>query len=113
MQCENHTEACAQITIVRDSSKDTQTRQIVVYLDGENKGELLFGYTLTFAVTPGAHTLRVDNTWKHEDVQVELRSGDHLRFRAASAASQFSWFLLGFLGFGPYNVSIERIPPSP
>jgi hypothetical protein len=113
MPSENQTEASAQIIIVRDSPKDTQTRQIVVYLDGENKGELLFGYSMTLAVAPGAHTLRVDNTWKHQDVQVEIRPGENVQFRTASAASQFSWFLLGFLGFGPYEVSIERVAASP
>ena len=103
----------AQITVVRDSPKDTQTRQIIVYLDGENKGELMFGYSVTLEVTPGAHTLRVDNTWNHQDLQLEVRSGDRLQFRATSAASQFSWFLLGFLGFGPHRVSLEPVPPAP
>ena len=101
-----------QIRIVRDSQKDTQTRQIVVYLDGENKGELMFGFSMTLEVGAGAHTLRVDNTWNHQDVQLDIRSGDRLEFRATSAASQFSWFLLGFLGFGPYHVSIEPVPPT-
>jgi len=113
MPCENDTAACAEITIVRDSPKDTQTRQIVVYLDGENKGELMFGFSMTLIIAPGAHTLRVDNTWRHQDVQLELHPGDHVKFRAANAASQLSWFLLGFLGFGPYHVSIESVPPSP
>jgi hypothetical protein len=102
-----------QITIVRDSPKDTQTRQIVVYLDGENKGELMFGFSMTLEVAPGAHTLRVDNTWNRQEVQLDIRAGDRLQFRATSAASQFSWFLLGFLGFGPYHVSLEAVPPTP
>jgi len=105
--------ASAQITIVRDSPKDTQTRQIVVYLDGENKGELMFGYFMTLEVIPGAHTLRVANTWNRREIQLEIRSGDKLQFRATSAASQFSWFLLGFLGFGPHRVSLDPVPPAP
>jgi|SRR5215470_10072907 len=100
----------AQITIVRDSSEDTQTRQIVVYLDGQNQGELMFGDSITLDLVPGAHTLRVDNTWNRQDLKLDLRAGEHLQFRTRSSATKFSWFLLGFLGAGPMRVSIEPLP---
>lgn len=102
--------AVAQITIVRNSSEDTQTRQIVVYVDGENQGELMYGDSMTVPVTPGAHTIRVDNTWNYQELRVETRTGDQLKFLTKSVAGKFSWFLLGFLGFGPINVSIEPLP---
>jgi len=102
--------AGGQVTIVRNSSDDTQTRQIVIYLDRERKGELMFGDSMTFELTPGAHTLRVDNTWNRQDLSFELRAGDHLQFQTKSTASKFSWFLLGFLGAGPMHVFIEPLP---
>ena len=110
MAFDDSVSAAAQITIVRNSPEDTQTRQIVVYLDGENQGELMYGDSVTLPVTPGAHTIRVDNTWNRQDLQVEAHAGDQLQFLTKSVAGKFSWFLLGFLGFGPINVSIEALP---
>ena len=110
MRSEDSTSAVAQITIVRNSPEDTQTRQIVVYLDGENQGELMYGDSVTIKVTPGAHSIRVDNTWNRQELKVEIRTGDQLQFLTKSVAGKFSWFLLGFLGFGPINVSIEPLP---
>src|SRR5215475_12014682 len=109
----NISDTSTTVTIVRDSPKDTQTRQIVVYLDGENRGELMFGDSMTLPLEPGPHTLRVDNTWKWKDVKLDVHAGEQFSFQTASSASQFSWFLLGFLGFGPYSVSIEPIEGEP
>jgi len=42
----------AQITVTRDSPDDVQTRQILVFLDGEQKAELMFGDGITITVAP-------------------------------------------------------------
>ena len=110
MPFDDSASAFAQITIVRNSPDDTQTRQIVVYLDGEDQGELMYGDSLTLSVAPGPHTIRVDNTWNRQDLKIEIHAGDQLQFLTKSVAGKFSWFLLGFLGFGPINVSIEPLP---
>jgi hypothetical protein len=102
--------ASAQITVSRDSPDDVQVRQIVVSFDGERKTQLLFGDTITFAAAPGVHTLRVDNTWNHKDLQIEIKSGDDLRFLTKSTSGQFSRFLLVAFGAGPIYVSIEPVP---
>jgi hypothetical protein len=99
--------AFAQITVSRNSDADVQTRQIVVSLDGERKCELLFGDSTTFSASPGHHVLRVDNTWNHKDVDLDLIAGTHLHFIAKSSAGQFSRFLLVAFGAGPIYVSIE------
>jgi len=100
----------AQITIVRNSPEDTQTRQIKIFLDGESQGELMFGDSMTLDVGAGAHTLRVDNTWNRKDLAIEISAGENLRFLTKSSAGKFAWFLLGFLGAGPMQVSIEPLP---
>ena len=101
--------ATAKITITRNSPEDVQTRQIVVFLDRERIGELLFGDTITFSASPGRHTLRVDNTWNHQDLDLDLAAGSDSRFVSKSTASQFSRFLLVALGAGPIYVSIEPV----
>src|SRR5215468_11510189 len=81
-----------QITIVRNSSEDTQTRQIIVYLDGENRGELMYGDSMTLPIAPGTHVLRVDNTWNRKDLPIVIRPGEDLRFVTKSSAGKFVWF---------------------
>jgi len=105
--------ATAEITVVRNAPEDTQTRQIIVYLDQQRMGELMFGDSMTFPIRPGTHTLRVDNTWSRKDLVLEIHPADRLEFVTSSTAGQFAWFLLGFLGAGPMQVSIERRAPSP
>ena len=112
-QSEHPDPATAQITIVRNSPDDTQTRQIKISLDGENQGELMFGDSTTLDVSPGTHTLRVDNTWNRKDLIIKIHAGEHLQFVTKSSAGKFAWFLLGFLGAGPMQVSIEPLPSRP
>lgn len=100
----------AQITIVRNSPDDTQTRQIVIYLDHERKGELMYGDSMTLDVASGTHLLRVDNTWNRKDLQIKISAGQHLEFMTKSSAGKFAWFLLGFIGAGPMRVSVEPLP---
>lgn len=107
---ENSDTATARITIFRNLPDDTQTRQIKIYLDGQNQGELMYGDSMTLEVSAGAHTIRVDNTWNRRDLEIEVRAGDHLQFITKSSAGKFVWFLLGFLGAGPMHVSIEPLP---
>jgi hypothetical protein len=101
-------EAQAQITIARTDKADVEQRQIVVKLDGERVGELMFGQSLDIPVTPGRHRLTVDNTWNWKTLDVNVTAGDHLRFQAVNRAGRLTWFLVSMLGAGPMYVSIER-----
>jgi|SRR4029077_12229190 len=105
--------AAAKITVTRNSPDDVQQRQVIVYLDGEQVGELLFGDSLALPVSAGHHELRVDNTWNHKDLHLEVNAGDDLQFLAKSTSGEFSKFLLVAFGAGPIYVSIEPVPPSP
>lgn len=110
---ENSSPGPARVTIFRNSPDDTQTRQIKIYLDRQNQGELMYGDSMTLDVAPGAHVLRVDNTWNRQELPIEVQSGDDLQFLTKSSAGKFVWFLLGFLGAGPMHVSIEALPSRP
>ena len=104
--------AAANITVTRDSPDDVQTRQIFVALDGERKAELLFDDAISFPVSPGRHTLQVDNTWNRKDIELDVAEGNDLRFVTKNTAGQFSRFLLVAFGAGPIYVSIEQLPAS-
>ena len=97
------------VTVRRTSEEDAQQRQIVVKLDGQRFGELLFGDTLTQTITPGHHRLVVDNTWNWKTVEFDAAAGEHIEFHTQSRAGRFSWFLQFTLGAGPIYVSIERV----
>jgi hypothetical protein len=101
-------DAEARITVVRTSAEDVQQRQIVVKLDGERMGELMYGQTLTIPVKAGRHEVLVDNTWNRKKVNVEVAKGEDVKFQTISRPGRFTWFLVGTLGAGPIYVSIER-----
>lgn len=98
----------ATLTVRRTAAEDVQQRQIVVKLDGKNLGELSYGDTISIPVTAGHHRLLVDNTWNWKTVELDVASGDHLKFQAMSRAGRFTWFLVSLLGAGPIYVSIHR-----
>jgi len=105
--------ASVKITVTRNCEDDVQTRQINVLLDGGQKAELMFGDSISISTTPGRHTLRVDNTWNHKDLDLDVVAGSDLRFVTKSTAGQFSRFLLVAFGAGPIYVSIEQLPSPP
>lgn len=98
----------AQITVARTSPEDVQQRQVVVKLDGEKIGDLMYGDTLTIQVNAGKHRLKVDNTWNWKTVEVDVATGDHVKFQTVSKAGRLTWFLVNTLGAGPNYVSIQR-----
>lgn len=98
----------AQITVRRDSPADAQQRQIVVKLDGERVGELMYGDTITMPVRAGHHKLQVDNTWKWKTVELDVGVGDHVKYQTLSKAGRFMWFLVSTFGAGPMDVVIRR-----
>jgi len=100
--------AQASITIRRTSPEDAQQRQIVVELDGERVGELMYGDSITIPVTPGHHRLRIDNTWNWKTLDLDVAPGAQLKFSTQSRVGRFTWFLVGTLGVGPMYVSVER-----
>jgi hypothetical protein len=98
----------ATITIHRTSPEDVQQRQIVVELDGERVGELMYGDSITIPVSPGRRRLRIDNTWNWKTLDLDVAPGEQLKFATQSRVGRFTWFLVGTLGVGPMYVSIER-----
>lgn len=98
----------ATITVRRTSPDDVQQRQIVVKLDGKNVGELLYGDTISIPASAGHHRLLVDNTWNWKTIELDIVSGDHLKFQTISRAGGFTWFLVSWFGAGPIYVSIHR-----
>lgn len=98
----------ARVTVTRRHPKDVRDRQIVVSLDGESFGTLLFGDTVTRDVTPGEHRIRAHNTLFWKTLDLDLRPGEHARFIAINRPGVGTFSLLGLLGAGPLYLTFER-----
>ncbi len=98
----------SQLTLSRTSPEDVKQRQVILRVDDEPLGTLLYGKTLTRPVPPGHHSLRADNTWNKKTIEFDLAPGEHAKFRIINRAGGCTWFLVAALGAGPMYVAIER-----
>ncbi len=98
----------ATLTISRTSPDDVQQRQVIIKLDGEWIGDLMYGKSLTRTVEPGHHELRFDNTWKKKIEAFDVAPGEHVKFRVINTAGRFTWALVATLGAGPMYIKVER-----
>jgi len=101
-------DAEARLTIARTSPEDLKQRQVIIKLDGEWMADLMYDHTITRAIEPGHHHLRVDNTWNKKNIEFDAAAGEDVKFRVVNRAGRFTWFLVASLGAGPMYVSIER-----
>jgi hypothetical protein len=99
----------ARLTVERTGADDVRTRQVVVSLDGEPLGTLLFGGRVNREISPGHHRLRVHNTLVWKTVEFDAASGEHVRFGVVNRAGFGSMALVALLGAGPLYVTVERL----
>jgi hypothetical protein len=99
----------ASVTIVRRSAEDFKQRQLVVWLDGERLGDLMFGDAFNREVHPGPHKLRVSNTLVWKTVEFEVKPGEQVRFEAINRPGRITYPMLVILGVGPLYVSLKRV----
>ena len=99
----------ASVTIVRNSHEDFKQRQLVVWLDGEKLGDLMFGETFSRDVQPGPHKLRVSNTLVWKTVAFEVKPGEQVRFEAINRPGRVTYTMLVMLGVGPLYVTLRRV----
>ena len=99
----------ASVTIARTHTSDVGLRQLVISLDGERLGDLLFGESVQRDVAPGPHRLRVSNTLVWKNLAFEVRPGEQVRFEAINRAGRLSYPLLVLLGAAPLYLTVRRI----
>ena len=99
----------ASVIVTRTDPSDCQQRQLVISLDGECLGDLLFGFSLARDVAPGAHTLRVHNTLVWKTLSFEVKPGEQVRFEAINRMGLMTVPLMWILGVGPLYVAVRRV----
>ena len=100
--------ASARVTITRKDAGDVRDRQIVVSVDGEKLGTLMFGEEASREIAPGPHRVKAHNTLFWKNLDVDLQPGEHARFVVANRAGSGTLSLLGILGVGPLYLTFER-----
>lgn len=81
-------------------------------LDGQKLGLLRHGDAVTRETAPGGHTLQAHNTLFRKSVEFTLAVGEHARCTATNRAGWGTYwvlaFFIGFLGAGPFYLTLER-----
>lgn len=98
----------ARLTIRRDSPDDVGYRQVILSLDGEEIGELLYRKQLTREIAPGHHRLRAYNTLVWKTLEFNAAPGEDVRFLITNYSKAGFYFLLGVFGAAPLFLKVER-----
>ena len=77
-------------------------------VDGGPSAILRYGDSVTVPVAPGAHQLRVHNTWSRKRADFEVSAGDHIRFVAVNVALKKVGVMAALLGFAAMETRLER-----
>jgi hypothetical protein len=98
----------AQLTITRNTSNDFQDRQVYVFVDEEPWGKIRYGRPITREITPGPHTVRVNNTLLSDTLAFTAIPGEHVRLRCSNGMPRAGWLMMIFLHVTYLLVRIER-----
>ena len=97
------------LTITRTSEDDWKSRQLIVSIDGERMGELLWGDSMMWELDPGPHTLRVHNTLVWRTARFALAPGEQIFYEAINQAGASTYLFLPVFGIGPLFVTLRRM----
>jgi hypothetical protein len=103
----------AVITVRRQAPNDVGYREVFVSIDDERPEVLLMhGEVLTREVSPGPHRLKAHNTLFIKTIDFTIDPGEHAQFITINRAGFGTYsgfaFLFGFLGAGPFYLTLER-----
>ena len=99
----------SSVTVSRTSDEDFKQRQLVIWIDGEKLGDLMFGHAFSRDVAPGRHTLRVSNTLVWKTVTFDVKPSEQVRFEVVNRPGKLTYPMLVLLGAGPLYVTVKRI----
>jgi hypothetical protein len=97
-----------KVVVARTSPEDMQERELYVAVDGQRRGILRYGDSLTLPVSPGHHQLRVHNTISRRYAEFEIADGQQVCFRAANVRGKGFAMLAMFFGIAPMYTVLER-----
>jgi hypothetical protein len=99
----------AMLTVARTDPADVKQRQLIISLDGERLGQLLFGESLKQEMLPGPHRVRISNTLFWKTIAFVAKPGEEVRFEAVNLAGWLTYPLMLMMGTGPLYLTVRRI----
>lgn len=99
----------SSVTITRTHQSDFGQRQLIITLDGDRLGDLMFGDAISRDVAPGRHTLRVSNTLVWKTVTFDVKPGEQVRFEAINRPGKLTYPMLVIFGAGPLYLTVRRV----
>ena len=99
----------ASVTVTRTSEQDFKDRQLILTLDDEPMGVLMFGESLSRELGPGSHRLRISNTFVWKTIPFDVKPGEQVRFEAVNRPGRLTYPMLLIMGVGPLYLTIRRI----
>jgi len=99
----------AHLLITRNSTRDAQKRQVFVSLDGQPIGDMVYGESLTRAIAPGRHFIRVHNTLFWKTIDFDAAPGETVHFNTSNYTGKGFLHLVLILGVAPMFLTVERV----
>ena len=99
----------AMLTVTRTDPADVKQRQLIISLDGERLGQVLFGETLTHEMLPGPHRVRISNTLFWKTISFVAKPGEEVRYEAVNRAGWLTYPLMLMMGTGPLYLTVRRL----
>ena len=97
------------LTVTRNDPADAKQRQLIISLDGQSLGQLMFGETLTHEMLPGPHRLRISNTLFWKTISFVAKPAEEVRFEAVNRAGRLTYPMMVIMGAGPLYLTVRRI----
>jgi hypothetical protein len=103
-----------RLIVHRTSSRDEQSRQILVSVDGQYVGQLLYGGTLVTSISPGPHRLGLNNTlfWKTVPFTAEPGTDAHFTVWNQPFGGNVMRMMFIFFGAAPLSLGFAEGPPD-
>lgn len=98
----------ATLTVARTDPADVKQRQLIVTLDGQRLGQLMFGERLTHEMLAGPHRVRISNTLFWKTIAFVAKAGEEVRFEAVNRAGRLTYLLMIIMGAGPLYLTVRR-----
>lgn len=102
----------ARVTIARTSDADVRQRQVYVSIDDGPRATLMFGQSVTFDASPGAHVIKANNTLLTKKLSFQAEAGADIQFCVTNRPGRVTLGFLALLGVAPLFLTIERTDPN-
>jgi hypothetical protein len=97
-----------EVVLRRNSPHDFQDRQIHVWVDEEPLGKIRYGQSISHAIEPGDHTIRVFNTLMSQTLKFTAAPGEQVCFQCGNGMPRAGWLMMIFLHVTYLRVWVAR-----